>query len=56
VLKLVVGLGECCRICESEMQNDRAHIKELSDYLYNRLMHEIPHVYLNGDKVTNSAR
>ena len=30
------------------MKNDQDYIKELSDYLYNKLMNEIFHVYLNG--------
>lgn len=47
---LVVGLGEAARIAKLEMAKDHAHIKKLSDKLYNAIVTEVPDVFLNGDK------
>lgn len=46
---LVVGLGKAAEIAKNEMEKDTAHIKKLSDKLYNAVM-KLTHVYLNGDK------
>ena len=32
------------------MEFDTQHIKKLSDKLYNRIIKELPEVFLNGDK------
>jgi cysteine desulfurase len=46
---LVVGLGKAAEIAKNEMAKDEAHIKKLSDKLYQAVM-ATTHVYLNGDK------
>ncbi len=46
---LVVGLGVAAEIAKNEMTKDTAHIKKLSDKLYQGVM-ETTEVYLNGDK------
>lgn len=46
---LVVGIGKAAEIAKNEMDKDSAHIKKLSDKLYNAIT-ELSHVYLNGDK------
>lgn len=46
---LVVGLGVAAEIAKNEMEKDYAHIKKLSDKLYDGVM-KTTHVYLNGDK------
>lgn len=46
---LVVGLGVAAEIAKNEMAKDTAHIKKLSDKLYQGVM-ETTEVYLNGDK------
>ncbi|NDE91737.1 MAG: IscS subfamily cysteine desulfurase, partial [Alphaproteobacteria bacterium] len=48
---LVVGLGEAARIAKEEMDKDYAHVKKLSDRLYNGIMSKAKDVFLNGDKV-----
>ncbi len=45
---LVVGLGKAAEIAKIEMEKDFAHVKKLSDKLYQGLM-KTSHVYLNGD-------
>lgn len=47
---LVVGLGEAARIAKEEMDKDQAHIKALSDRLYNGIMSRAKEIFLNGDK------
>ncbi len=46
---LVVGLGKAAEIAKAEMEKDHAHIKKLSDKLYDAVM-KTTHVYLNGDR------
>jgi cysteine desulfurase len=46
---LVVGFGKAAAIAKSEMSKDYAHIKKLSDKLYQGIMKNT-HIYLNGDK------
>jgi cysteine desulfurase len=46
---LVVGLGKAAEIAKNEMAKDCAHVKKLSDKLYQGVM-ETTNVYLNGDK------
>jgi cysteine desulfurase len=48
---LCVGLGEACELSEKEMAADYAHIKKLSDQLYNKLKAALPKIYLNGDEL-----
>ncbi len=45
---LVVGLGKAAEIAKNEMAKDYAHIKKLSDKMYNAVMQN-KFVYLNGD-------
>jgi len=51
---LSVGLGKAAEIAKNEMAQNFAHVKKLSDKLYNAMM-EIPHVYLNGDREARFA-
>lgn len=44
----IVGMGEAFRIAKEEMEQDRKHITQLRDKLYNS-MQDIEEVYLNGD-------
>jgi len=46
---LVVGFGLASEIAKNEMAKDEAHIKKLSDKLYQGIM-DTTCVYLNGDK------
>ncbi len=46
---LVVGLGKAAEIAKNEMEKDHAHIKKLSDKMYNAVMQN-KFVYLNGDR------
>ncbi len=46
--QLAAGLGKAAEIAKNEMAQNLAHVKKLSDKIYNAMM-EIPHVYLNGD-------
>lgn len=46
---LVVGLGKAAEIAKNEMAKDQAHVKKLSDKLYNAVMKN-QFVYLNGDR------
>lgn len=46
---IVVGLGKAAQIAKEDMEKDAAHVKRLSDKLYNGIM-ETTFVYLNGDK------
>jgi cysteine desulfurase len=47
---LCVGLGEACRIAEAEMGAEAERLHALSERFYDRVMAELPEVYLNGDK------
>jgi cysteine desulfurase len=47
---LVVGLGEAAKIAKAEMASETARLKKLHDKMYQKLVEEIPDVYLNGDK------
>jgi cysteine desulfurase len=47
---LCVGLGEACRIAEAEMGAEAERLHMLSDRFYDRIMAELPEVYLNGDR------
>ncbi|KAL4446380.1 hypothetical protein ABPG77_003187 [Micractinium sp. CCAP 211/92] len=46
---LAVGLGAACDIAAQEMQRDQAHIKRLSERLYNGITSQLQGVVLNGD-------
>jgi cysteine desulfurase len=46
---LCVALGEACAIAQVEMTGDNAHIKTLSDRLYQGITSRLNDVYLNGD-------
>jgi cysteine desulfurase len=45
---LVVGFGRAAELCMTEMERDSAHIRRLSDKLYNKLTELLPEVTLNG--------
>ena len=47
---LVVALGKAAEIAKNEMVDEQKRVKELSQYLMNRLKSEINEVYLNGDE------
>lgn len=47
---LVIGLGKAAEIAKNDMEKDFAHIKKLSDKLYNGVINNNSHIYLNGDK------
>ncbi|PSC70570.1 cysteine desulfurase [Micractinium conductrix] len=46
---LAVGLGTACSIAAQEMERDLAHVKRLSDRLYNGITSQLQGVVLNGD-------
>lgn len=47
---LCVGLGAACELAGKEMENDHAHIKRLSDRLYDKLRERLDAVELNGSE------
>ena len=49
---LAVGLGEAAKIAKEEMTKDYAHIKKLSQRLYDGVQ-KATHVYLNGPTIEN---
>ncbi len=46
---LCVGLGAACEIAEKEMAAETERLRMLRDRFYNKIMAELPEVYLNGD-------
>jgi cysteine desulfurase len=46
----IVGFGEAVRVAREGMAEEAARIQGLRDYMRDRLMEEIPDVYLNGHK------
>jgi len=46
--QLVVGLGKAAEVCRLEMENDHAHVAQLSRRLYNRITEALPSITLNG--------
>ena len=47
---MVVGLGEACKIAQSEMNNDKKHIERLSSKFLKAMREEVTHIVLNGDE------
>lgn len=47
---LVAGLGEASKIALERMDEDNKKVSEFFDYFYERIIHDIPEIYLNGDK------
>jgi cysteine desulfurase len=47
---LAVALGMAAEIASNEMHDELIRIKNLSDYLYNKITSSVADVYLNGDK------
>ncbi len=47
---LCVGLGKACEIARHEMADEARRLKSLAERMYQRIMGELPEVYLNGDK------
>lgn len=45
----IVGMGEAAALSISNMQKNAEHEKELSDYLYSRVLKEIEGSHFNGD-------
>ncbi|HCI48666.1 MAG: IscS subfamily cysteine desulfurase [Alphaproteobacteria bacterium RIFCSPLOWO2_01_FULL_45_8] len=48
---LCVGLGTACAIAQMEMGEDEARLRKLTDLFYEKIMNNLPEVYLNGDLV-----
>lgn len=46
----IIGLAEACRIIQNELSSDIEHITKIRDYFENRILTEIPDVYVNGDR------
>jgi cysteine desulfurase len=46
---LCVGLGVACEIAKNEMAAESERLRMLRDRFYNKIMAELPEVYLNGD-------
>ena len=46
---LCVGLGVACEIAKNEMAAESERLHMLRDRFYNKIMKELPEVYLNGD-------
>ncbi len=44
----IVGLGAACEICQREMPEEMARIQRLRDRLKDKLLNELPEVYVNG--------
>ncbi|MCS7024695.1 MAG: IscS subfamily cysteine desulfurase [Bryobacteraceae bacterium] len=44
----IVGLGEACAICQKEMPEESARLRELRDRLKDRLLANLDEVYING--------
>ncbi len=47
---LCVGLGKACEIAQDELKKDFLHISNLKNYFIDKLLNELPKVYLNGDR------
>ena len=45
---LVVGFGAACEIAGREMERDLAHVRKLSQRLYDGVVKAVPHVVVNG--------
>ena len=45
----IVGLGEACALCESELETDRKHALALRGAFEKQIFEELDHVHLNGD-------
>ncbi len=44
----IVGLGEACAICETEMEQENLRLTKMRNRLQNHIMSELDEVYLNG--------
>ncbi len=44
----IVGLGEACAICETEMEQENLRLAKMRNKLQNYIMSELDEVYLNG--------
>jgi len=44
----IVGLGEAAAICKREMPEESARLRQMRDYLKDRLMSEIDETFING--------
>ncbi len=45
----IVGLGEACELCGSEMEKDREHALKLRDRFEKKIFEALDHVHINGD-------
>ncbi|NGZ06805.1 MAG: IscS subfamily cysteine desulfurase [Magnetococcales bacterium] len=52
---LLVGLGEACRLSESEMEAENSRLLTLRERLRSGIMNALTHVSLNGDPVVRIA-
>ncbi|MGC8924468.1 MAG: cysteine desulfurase family protein [Calditerrivibrio sp.] len=46
----IIGISEACRIIQNELDKDIKHISAIRDRFEERVLSEIPDVYVNGDK------
>jgi cysteine desulfurase len=46
----IVGLGKACELSRLELEKDRAHTSALRDRLEQRILRELDHVHLNGNR------
>jgi cysteine desulfurase len=44
----IVGLGEACAIAQKELPEESARLRQMRDYLKEKLMAELDEVYING--------
>lgn len=44
----IVGLGAACEICQREMPEEMVRLRRLRDRLKDKLLSELPEVYING--------
>ena len=52
---LVVGIGEACRLAQSEMTEEATRLAGLRDRLLDRMSAEIPGIVVNGDMASRIA-
>ena len=45
----IVGLGEACELCGTEMEKDREHAIKLRDRFEKKIFEALDHVHINGD-------
>jgi cysteine desulfurase len=46
----IVGFGKACQIAKENLEQNNSHLEELCNYLVQRILSEISHVTVNGNK------